>query len=530
MKDVLNISNDGIIMLDGVYHFAGATGLATALTTNTEKIEVVLLKDISLPMSSLGSQTPGSGEYKLGGEDTKSIVIDLNGYELTLTTTYMTAIGAKNNDATITIKNGSMNGNGNNSTTWNIYDLIFANCNYEFEDVTFNKEVALTNTGKNVKMNNVEINGTGDFYALWISAEGQNVTIDGLTVNSQGRGIKIDEQYSNEDVAKVTLKVSNADFNTAKKAAIIVKSAQGADITVNNVDISKVAADTVYTVWVDEDAAQYADLVNVSGGMVISEAYVITDGLYTDANGDFYTYNANGLQSLKNWMDSKANKDFWGKTYNIMADIDASTVVWNTKSLSPDSSYANGIVFNGNGYTISNLTITGQGLFTGATKGGNGSKVSTFKDITFDNVTVTGGSHHNGVIWGEAYGSLTLEKVSVINSKVSGGCNVGGLIGRNSESHATFTFIDCAVKNTTVEATKKADNVGASAFLGMALHIGNSCSANVVFEGTNVAEGNTLTTADGMQGGGIYTKATWDAATWDTPIVVTTFTNYNSNN
>ncbi len=255
----------------------------------------------------------------------------------------------------------------------------------------------------------------------------------------------------------------------------------------------------------------------------------VSDGLYTDDSGNYYVYNAAGLQSLKTWMDSKSNKDFWGKTYNIMADIDASTVTWNTKQLSPDSAGANGITFVGNGHTISNLTINGRGLFTGATKGGNSDVVTTFKDITFDNATVTGGTHHNGVIWGEAYGSLTLEKVSVINSKVSGGCNVGGLIGRNSESHATFTFIDCAVKNTTVEATQTSDFAGASAFLGMALHIGNSCSANVVFEGTNVAEGNTLNTANGMQGGGIYTCATWEDTTWETPVVVTDFTDYNSN-
>ena len=229
-------------------------------------------------------------------------------------------------------------------------------------------------------------------------------------------------------------------------------------------------------------------------------------------------------------MDAKAYSAFWGKTYNIMADIDASDVVWNTKHLTPDSSYAKGITFNGNGHTISNLTINGQGLFTGATKGGNATVPSSFTNVTFDNVTVNGGSHHNGVVWGEAYDSLTLNKVSVINSKVSGGCNVGALVGRNSECHAVFTFIDCSVKNTTVEATKKADNSGASAFLGMALHINGACSANVIFEGNNVAENNTLITADGMQGGGIYTCATWGDATWDAPVVVNDFTNYNSNN
>lgn len=44
-----------------------AQTLAEALTANEEEILVVLGADIDLPISYLGSQTPGSGEYKLGG-------------------------------------------------------------------------------------------------------------------------------------------------------------------------------------------------------------------------------------------------------------------------------------------------------------------------------------------------------------------------------------------------------------------------------------------------------------------------------
>ncbi|MBQ1270008.1 MAG: hypothetical protein IIY09_05985, partial [Clostridia bacterium] len=247
-----------------------AEEFAEAVKGTGANISVMLANDIEVPMGSLGSQTPGSGEYKLGGDATDSIVIDLNGKKLTITTTYMSAIGAKNADATITIKNGSMNSTGNASTTWNINDLIFANCNYVFENVTFEKEVALTNTGKAVDMKNVTINGTGNYYALWIQAEGQTVTIDGLTVNTPGRGIKIDEQYSNENVAKVTLNVSNADFNTEKKAAIMVKTVAGADIVLNNVNIEN-TADAENAVWNDADSAAYYDLVTVVGGNKVQE-------------------------------------------------------------------------------------------------------------------------------------------------------------------------------------------------------------------------------------------------------------------
>ena len=240
-----------------------AETLAARLTAGAENISVVLGADIDLPISSLGQQTGGSGEYKLGGENTQAITVDLNGKYLNVTTTYWSVLGAKNADALFTIKNGTMT-SSQASGTWNSYDLCFANCNYVFEDVVFDKAIALESAGKNFTLKNVTINETHDYYAMWISAKGQNVTVDGLTINSDGRAIKIDEQYVNEP-AKVILNVSNSTFKSVKKAAIVVKSVAGAEINVDNLDITAVAADTEFAVWVDENSKAYADLVVVTG-------------------------------------------------------------------------------------------------------------------------------------------------------------------------------------------------------------------------------------------------------------------------
>ena len=78
-----------------------ATDLAAALTANEKEILVALSGDVNLPISSLGQQTGGSGEYKLGGKDTDKIVIDLKGHKLNITTTYWSGIGAVNPNATI---------------------------------------------------------------------------------------------------------------------------------------------------------------------------------------------------------------------------------------------------------------------------------------------------------------------------------------------------------------------------------------------------------------------------------------------
>ena len=280
--------NNGDENFDITYPIEDANTLAAILTSNNKHINATLGRDIDLPISSLGQITGGSGEYKLGGEDTKAINIDLNGKTLNITTTYWSDLGAKNENALFTIKNGTMT-SSQPTGTWNSYDLTFANCNYVFEDVVFDKAIALSNVGeavtraeatiarKSVTMKNVTINETHDYYAMWITAEGQTVNIEGLTINSQGRGIKIDEQYVDAP-AKVTLNVKNAKFTTAKKAAIMVKSVAGADITLSNIDITGVAADTVNAVWIDEDANAYFDKVNVIGGSMAIEGKNTIEG------------------------------------------------------------------------------------------------------------------------------------------------------------------------------------------------------------------------------------------------------------
>ena len=253
-----------------VGNVSNAAQLASALTSDAAQIAVALVEDIDLPIASLGQQTGGSGEYKLGGENTESILIDLNDHTLNLTTSYMSKLGAKNDEAVFTIQNGTMTSSTTDGT-WDSYDLTFANCNYKIEDVVFEKSIAFTNDYRTATLDNVTINEqNGDFYAMWISAVGQSITIDGLTLSSTGRGIKIDEEYVNNP-AKVTLNISNSKFTTVSKAAIMVDSKEGAEINVTNVDIANVAADPVFTVWVDEDAKDYADKVTVNGALVRTE-------------------------------------------------------------------------------------------------------------------------------------------------------------------------------------------------------------------------------------------------------------------
>lgn len=420
---------NGLCSVCDVYVVSTDAQLAAALTSADSKVHVVLLNDINLPITSLGQQTGGSGEYKLGGDDTTAITIDLNGKNLNITTTYWSAIGCKNADATITVKNGSMVSTGNSATTWNANDLRFSNCNWAFENVVFKKEVALDNVGKSTTMKNVTINGTGDYYALWVTSEGQNVTIDGLTVSTTGRGIKIDNQYIAPS-EKVTLNVSNAEFATAKKAAIVVKSPAGADITLSHMNISRVTADTTNAVWVDEDSAAYYNLVTVTGGTKILEGTSVID-------------------TADELVDAFANMAA-GDVLTLGADIDMTE-----KTLNATKGNV-GFTLYGNGYTISNLAGTEQGLFVNNT----GSSKYYFYDVNLKDCSVTSTTNYAALFVGDAdtCDELVIEGCSVTNCTVKSekyaaafvAYTAGYNVQNNGPVYSDVTIEDCSVTGGTI--------------------------------------------------------------------------------
>ena len=266
--------------------------LEAALKQNEKVIRILLGSDVELNL--------GDDIYNLGGASTDSIIIDGIGTtrsdyrKLTFAKSYMSCLGTVNPDAKIIFRNINISGSQEDGT-WDIYDISFES-NVQLENVTFDKAIALVNEGKTATLKNVTINETHDYYAMWISAAGQKVDIDGLIINSAGRGIKIDEQYVGTP-AKVTLNVKNATFKTTNKAAIMVKSVAGADITLENVDIKNVAADNGYAVWVDEDAAAYADKVTVKGGLVKVEGDETAPKVINN-QADFSTALSNGKDMI----------------------------------------------------------------------------------------------------------------------------------------------------------------------------------------------------------------------------------------
>ncbi len=215
-----------------------------------------------------------------GSEQTKSITINANGNTINfnLKDSDWSHVSLNNDDAVLTINDANITTSGYNTDHWKRVILHFAS------DVVLNNVTAANGLGfkKDAVLNDVEVSQVGDNYALWVWAQGQTVTLDGVSVDSEGRALKVADEDA-DGPEKVTINVTNSTFKSAKKAAILVTSKAGAVINWGRGnDITGVAADPANAVWVDEDRKNIED-VTVTGASVIIEGQVSSTPVVTNA-------------------------------------------------------------------------------------------------------------------------------------------------------------------------------------------------------------------------------------------------------
>lgn len=242
------------------------------------------------------------------------------------------------------------------------------------------------------------------------------------------------------------------------------------------------------------------------------------EGFYVNGSEDYYVTSANGLAAYNAyWNANKAsNTALYGRTVNIMADIDATGITWNPPFDSPGSNALNGFKINGNGHIISGLSLNG-GLIGGQVNGSNpGTEPCTISNLTFKNCKSTG-AYHVGIIGTQIYGDIVLENVHVIGCEVEGTCNVGGMLGRTMTEgkNATASFKGCTVTGTTVRAkgAEGCDPTGASIFVGCGVNFGGFTST-ISFDGACLESGNTISNAEGLVGGTWWASATFADGAW----------------
>ena len=133
------------------------------------------------------------------------------------------------------------------------------------------------------------------------------------------------------------------------------------------------------------------------------------------------------------------------------ADIDMNDQAWTPvgSSMTAGEGYSGN--FNGNGKTITNLTVSGTGnvgFFGGLAEGGK------VHDLKFSDATITGdGSSYAGVVAGANLGII--DNCNVSNSKVSGN-NAGAITGNNS-----VQVNNCNVQDVTINGNYLAGGISA---------------------------------------------------------------------
>ena len=419
---------NAIVTVDGETHavVCKEAAIKQAMKMNSKNITMMLCRDASLDNST---------NTVWGGAATETIKIGSvspnndQKYKLTLSNSYRDYIqtaGAK-----VVLEGVKLATVETKSTHWHAYAPKFM-CDVDMNGVNMLNSFCFEKTAV---LKNITVAATWptEVCAMWITS-GADVTIDGMTVNTK-RGIKITDEDS--PAAKTILNVSNATFETSAKAAILATTKYGADITLSNVNIEKVAADTKNAVWVDEDRAEYADLVTVTGGSMIIEG----NG-YKESGNVVAIWSAEGMKKFAEEVNTN-NNTFKGKTVKLVADIDLNNEVWTP------------------------VGQTGATVFQGTFDG----QSHTIKNLNVDSESQKGANYSSGLFgWGKANG-FTVKNVTVDGANVKGHHNVGVIVG-----YYYGTVDNCHVKNATLSCTKANDDANGDKCGAIAGYVGEATS------------------------------------------------------
>ena len=207
-----------------------------------------------------------------GGENTKTITIIGNGNKVIFNKLNSNLSQINCNGAKLVIKNATVAVGTDDATrsTWDAHDIVFKG-DVAFENVTFERAVAINGNASFKNCTISDKNANAEVYMLWIQA-GSNVTLDNCTIDGKSntthgnRAIAIKDQYV-ANAGMTTLTINGGKISSDKKAAVIVSTLGGANITVTGtVDITGVAKDQTNLVWKDSGS-------NPDNGIAYSTAY-----------------------------------------------------------------------------------------------------------------------------------------------------------------------------------------------------------------------------------------------------------------
>lgn len=177
---------------------------------------------------------------------------------------------------------------------------------------------------------------------------------------------------------------------------------------------------------------QVSEGINWNDGGTGSGSITLEDYTYDENSNTYTVYTAEGLNT---WAEA-ANQDL-STNCTLMTDIDLSGVNWEPVAFGDIDTYYTG-TFDGNGHTISNLTITKENLYFGDDCGmfGRVGTNVTIKNLTLKNVSLNVSADRENA--GLGIGALAgVNQGTISNCKVSGNIfvtnneigYVGGVVG-----------------------------------------------------------------------------------------------------
>ena len=181
-----------------------------------------------------------------------------------------------------------------------------------------------------------------------------------------------------------------------------------------------------------------------------SEEVIVYNGLLKK-NLEYYVSNSAGLERLNGMFYEKTAGQ--GVCVTLLSDIDYSEKEWTMVDSHADTKFYLSEI-DGQGHTISNLTIKGQAMFSRFAGFGD----VTIKNLKFDNANVnSNGKINTSILTVQSYQNILLDNVDVVNSMISGGYKVAPLIAtvynENPSKTITATLKNCDVIDVEVTAT-----------------------------------------------------------------------------
>ena len=362
-------------------------------------------------------------------------------------------------------------------------------------------------TTSTININGTDINITGTNYGFTIDQ-----AINSINAKTSTTGVKASIKNGkfvletvNSDTEGIDIKNVSGTFlaavciaETSNTPVMSVADISASEININGVDIS-LSASSVTTALstINSKTAQTGVVAAIEDGkFILKNQDGSTDNIYFFNNSGNFA-EITGLEQTGKITEEEAqklgytviktaqdlqniNNNLNGK-YILMDNIDLSGVSWTQLGQFTGE-------FNGNGYTIKNLTSNTEsaGLFSELNS-------ATVRNLIIDNAEITGGREAGALAGGATQGSY-IHNVSVRNSEITTyGDNVvytGGVIGNLQQGSTIYV---ANVANTTIASLNSTSYSGHSG--GIAGYVQMTSAVS------NVAV--TDTTINGTYSGGI---------------------------